>query len=974
MTRKTTLIPAVSMILLILFTAAEGSFDLLVQKWAALAGLIIIITLLFTRQGKNALKVYTDPLFFIILAYVVWNGSSMSYADVTKAAIFEFTKLLIAVAAFLGILVTTLPSKKCIQKIIRSLAVTTAFFGVLSIDAASSGPFATIFKTFMGLFTPNVQQFGVLEQGIRITGIFGNANTFAGFIALGILLCVYLVLNGENAKDRTIGIVLLSINALTYILLFSIGSIFVFLIACILMISVTRKGERLQVFMLMAETAVITIIFGAIVMRSFGDSPVLPLLAIIVNAAVLWAADTYVRKPISLKLESNLKASMATGIILILLLCGYAVAAWNVTGPMSLNSAETIMRAAYLDAGQYTLKAETEKSPTVRITSQDETDLKLHSDTTIYEGSIDKASFNVPQGSQIIKLYFTGSPEGSSLKTVICKDLVTGKLEQIKLNYKLLPENVANRLQDIGANQNMIQRTVFFEDGLKLFKKSPVIGQGISGYEEGVSSVQNFYYETKYVHNHYIQTLCDLGVIGFALYCGMLIFCILALLRIRKQGGGALVMLPLFAACILQIFGQAITDVTWSAGPFLIVTFSILALLVLTQSKAYGDDLSSEDLEQCAKEKYGDLNLKITGGGLAKILILFLSVMMSIFLMLNLYAHYRAASGNCTIDQIGSFAKMDHLESDDYKTTYIVTTSSYGLQQNMDQANQFAKTLTSNPDAALNYVLPFYFNTGQEDQLFKTAEDVIKSGKSNPVTWNKVLDIFDAAIDSGRENPFEVLVPLLGEKSKFVDNVIGYYKQLQERNATYLDDAMLNPNNVVFVGKMLGIENLDLKSLQTAVDIFAKTIFNSDFGVDVNNDRIPDNITVLSGSTKWGCTTNESKNPKEPITKDFDGTVTVEKGTSFTLQTYCVKGGEYTLRLDGLKGLDGNAGKDMTISVDGQPLAVSYDANGAFVKTTLKGAQAEDQAKGIKATAGSAEVFTLTFPTGAQINKITVTK
>ncbi|MBN7774035.1 O-antigen ligase family protein [Clostridium aminobutyricum] len=979
MTKKITIIPIASVILLMLFTTAAGSFDSLVQKWGALAGLILIAALMFTKQAKNALKVYTGPLFFMILAYLIWNGISICYADVPKAALFEFTKLIIAAAVFFTILVLAVPTKKGFGRVAATLTIVTSIFGIVSIDAASDGPLATGFKAFMGLFTSSMQHFGVLEQGIRITGIFGNANTFAGVIALGIFLCLYLIVSSEGAKERTLGIILLSIHALTYLLLFSLGSIVMFLIACILMILVTPKGERLQLFMLMAETVIVTLVCGAIVMRSFDNSFILPLMAIVLNAASLWAVDNYGRISISTKLAGNMKAGLAVGAIVLIIICGYVLAAIHVTGPMTLEPTETVMRAAYLEPGEYQLQAETEKAPTIKITSQDQTDLKVHTFTTIYDGTMDKASFNVPEGSKIVKLYFTGNEGGSLLKQVVCENVKTGTSEEVKLTYKLLPENVANRIQDLGANQNMVQRIVFFEDGLKLFRQSPVIGHGISGYEEGVASVQNFFYATLYVHNHYIQTLCDLGVIGFGLFIGILVACILSMLKLRKQGGLAFTTLPLFIACVFQIFGQAITDLTWSAGPFLIITFAIMSLLIIAQSKPFEKEVRDEEatdlVEKCAAEIYEDLNLKITGPAIAKVIIILLSLIMGILLVLNLFAHYKASTGNCTIDQIETLAKIDRFEADDYKTSYLVTVSTYGLQENLEQANKFAKEVTNNTDAVLNYVLPFYFNTGQDDKLFEAASIAAEDWKSSPKTWNNLFNIFDTAINPTRDNPIEILMHLVGKKEYYVDNILGYYRQLQERNATYLDDAMLDPSNVVFVGKMLGIENLDTQTLSTGIHIFSNTIFNSDFGVDVNNDGIPDNIIVLTGSTKWGLTTAESKNPKEPITKDFDGTVKIEKGTSFTLQTYCTKGGEYTLRLGGLKGLDGSAlVKELSVSVDGQTLSVNYDENGAYVKATLKGAQAADEANGVTATAGSSETFTLNFPTGAQIEKITVTK
>ena len=105
---------------------------------------------------------------------------------------------------------------------------------------------------------------------------------------------------------------------------------------------------------------------------------------------------------------------------------------------------------------------------------------------------------------------------------------------EIPLGYKLLPGFVANRLQGLSANENAIQRLVFFEDGMKLWQRSPLFGLGLGAFENGIKSVQSFYYETKYAHNHYIQTMVETGVIGLALFVGLLLVAAVSVVLARK--------------------------------------------------------------------------------------------------------------------------------------------------------------------------------------------------------------------------------------------------------------------------------------------------------------------------------------------------------------------------------------------------------------------------------------------------------
>lgn len=103
------------------------------------------------------------------------------------------------------------------------------------------------------------------------------------------------------------------------------------------------------------------------------------------------------------------------------------------------------------------------------------------------------------------------------------------------LGYTLLPEFAANRIQGLWANQNFIQRLVFFRDGLKLWQASPLIGWGVGGVEGQLTSVQSFYYESKYIHNQFIQIMDEAGVLGLAAFVGMLGSAVWMLTRRRKD-------------------------------------------------------------------------------------------------------------------------------------------------------------------------------------------------------------------------------------------------------------------------------------------------------------------------------------------------------------------------------------------------------------------------------------------------------
>ena len=154
--------------------------------------------------------------------------------------------------------------------------------------------------------------YGAFEQGIRITGIFGNPNTYAGLYGFGYsFLISYDKCHRQKCYDCTS---LLAINALSYLLAFSMGSLFMFLIVCLIMIATTEKGKRISLFLLMIETAILTFIFAFVSMIGLGNSGIigLTLLALVLNALLFIIWITAPASCFKQKDDENTKALYST--------------------------------------------------------------------------------------------------------------------------------------------------------------------------------------------------------------------------------------------------------------------------------------------------------------------------------------------------------------------------------------------------------------------------------------------------------------------------------------------------------------------------------------------------------------------------------------------------------------------------------------------------------------------------------------
>jgi len=912
----------VTLVLIFMLTLA-GSSDNIIEKWTGLISAIIIIFLLFTSKRTAVFKNNITPLFFSVTAYIIWGGISTFYAASGKFAIFEFSKLLVALCVYLFVLFYTNSNESGFKRISYIFSTIGCFFGIISIDAASTGILSGIFKSFFGLFTEAFQQNGVFEQGIRITSIIGNPNIYSGFMAIAVLLSLYLVIHASDKRNSMIATSLLAVNALSYLLAFSMGSLFMFLLACLIMLGMTEKGNRISLFLLMSETAVLAFIFAFISMTGLGKAGFIsltPILALVLNAFCLYHLDARLRSNLNKKMDVNAKLLLRTALVIVIVVIGYTIAAFQISSDLTMNANESVMRAIYIPGGDYNLETESSSPIILSIESQNQYDLMRRTSTLLYSGSNDQpVTFTVPNDAKIVKVTLISSTD----KIKIFKAIYSGAADgTIHLKYPLLPGIIANRVQDLFANENLVQRTIFFNDGMKLFSKSPVMGRGLGGFENGIYSVQDFFYETKYAHNHYIQVLSDLGIIGFILYISILVFSIVSIIKSRIKSR-SLYAVPVLAACTFQIFGQAIVDAIWSSGIFLGFSAAVLALINI---------FCTEPIK--FKESFNKNAVRIA----QKTVIAVFSGIFILLLSSNLYAQAQAKDGVKNFGEIERYILMDRFEYNDYKLSYLINASQSDDPEVQKKAEAYANDLVKVESNSLApYIVAYNFETYLDFDAFEAAKKGIANTKSYPNAWIRMFDTFEEYIDPVGAHMDDAAERLKGPKY-YIDSVLDLYDALLERNNNSLDDIMLTPYNNAFIGKLLEIRATHLYSIDWVFTAIMTYAFDSECAVDANQDGLPDAMTVLSGNAQGGDS----------------GIISVIDNTVVDLNLYHKLGGKYTFKIKTKTPLG------IKISLNGQDQSVTYTDNSAYVQVDL----ADNSEMSISK-------FTVTFPGAADIDAIT---
>lgn len=690
--------------------------------WAAV-GLAVFALIWLAGREPLALAARRKGLLpaAVVLYSLLYLASGL-WSHFGAYARLESVKTLAALSVF-GLLVFRLCAGS-FRRLLWSLDGVLALVGLLCIDASSLKLLSRGYCALVGLVGVDLDPAAIgYETGVRITGIFANANVSAGVLAFGLILSLYLVQTAEDPRRELLAGLLLGAEALAFLLSFSMGAMAAFAVTCLVYLLCAGKGRRVGLCLLMVESVVITLLcaFAAYPMLGKDGNPVPLLLALVCGPAVV-LLDRFVGRKLAAALaqRGKLLALAAGGLAGLAVV--YAVLAMNVTGGVTLDGSTALRRAVALAPGDYTVTQAAGGS--VEIYSQDESQLMMHTQTDLYSGDLPSAAFTVPEDSRVVWFVLSGDVQ---LDRVTLSDGT-----ELPLGYRLLPGFAANRLQALWANQNFIQRLVFFRDGLTLWSQKPLLGWGAGGVEGQLTAVQSFYYESKYIHNHFIQIMDEAGVVGLAAFVLVLGSAVALLVRRRREERTP--EFAMLAACLTMMIGHSLTEVVWSTQAYQVVVFTLLAALVL---------------------RYGEQEtVPVKGAAPAKAVYALLLVTAAVFALLQAGSLWAAHSyANLTgIDTPAAFQKaMGKLDAMDVydDTAYKANRMANALQSgDRSVAARCAYDLMAKEefDACYYAAAYYYLPLDQLSDFFAALKTGLRQEASNPQAWNSAFSLAGQAV------------------------------------------------------------------------------------------------------------------------------------------------------------------------------------------------------------------------------------
>lgn len=741
-------------------------------KRAALYLIGLTLALMVLRFFKLRSRV-TLPLLALAL-YVVMNGVSTLYATSGKFALYEFLKILCAFCLTLIVLAVApgqgMESGRWIASILEGFV---ALASLVSVDMISTHYISDLILFLLSKITPDYLELDALTPGVRINSIFTNPNVFAGIAGIGVMLSLGLALSSAGKKERAVHTSCLAVTSLAFVLAFSMGGSGTIALAFLVYLALESRERRPHLFLLMAETLVVTLLSAMVISTtSFGtweaQRPI-PLACAALNAAILSAFELGINGRLSNKLHGHgrIAAIFLGGAAAAIAI--YAVLAFQLTGPARLEPGEYLYRSIYPEPGEYSVDIQADGPVNVWIYCYDRAGIVLESPTEFYLRLESEAEFTVPEGSEVVYFFMT-TEQPVNIEHLDCIGI--GETIQVPLRYKLLPGFVANRIQGLFANHSVMERLVFFEDGMKLFKKSPIIGLGLGAFENGVKSVESYYYETKYLHNHYLQTLLDTGIIGLLLFVGIFVTCGVSIWRARRKDGFDPMISALGGALVfMAAHGGAEVDFSmYSYLPIAFVTFGLIGLCT-----------------QDAMPKVNKERAIQTGATLG------ISALLAVFGLLlvgNMQAAALAAR-EPTMDDLAKAAKLDKFEWADYMLSYVVSSVNNQVEDDVRiQADQYAERLSRVDSNSIPfYLADYYLTLGRMEPGMRMLEKYTDYTASDSTTWQSAFDLLEwHAVDT----------------EQFRSEAECLAARMDAWNEEHLGTVVLSEKNLAFLERMRG--------------------------------------------------------------------------------------------------------------------------------------------------------------------------
>ena len=739
----------------------------------------VALALSFGRGGYARFRGRLGIPVLGFLAFLILCGAASLYTSFGAYAYGEYAKLLASGA--LGLLLLARGREQNAGGLLFGFSAVCGVIGLLCIDAGCRGPLFRGFASFMeGLGDAAYQS---LDQatytGARFDGIYNDANLTGSLMALAVLVGLYLIRTGRKPWERFAACFLTGLSAVAFFTAMSRGAILCFGATLLAYLLIAGKEERLGLFFTIAAMGISMVVFGVVSASLLAGGSFWGTLAALLSGVLLWLLNEFPARKAASALAGHgkllagvLGGGIAAGIAAVVL-------ALTLTEPFVFTESNFLYRGADVEGGEtYTFSGDWDKSSEITVLVYGSTrEQELTSVTeTYYNGPLEEASFTVPEDVGHVLMQFRG-PAGLELRQVSLSDGT-----EIPMAYTLLPDNIANRLQkNIFEDSSFLLRLQYDIDGWTLFKESPLAGHGLGATEGLLTSVQPFFYESLYLHNHLLQVMDETGLLGLAAFLAFILGT--AVLLVRQLRKARTPLAAMLLACLVMMNLHGLMEISFSVQMFQCAAF----FLLLLPTVCYGTYTEGR---------------KRRAAGIVVLVVSDLWLVISVALLggsLLAQKEYREldAAGMTTgsfIETLERLDRMDAYNDQSYKVNLMGNALQAGGISNEGTAARCARELreTGEFDSCYYVAAYYYLPLGQLENFFDVLQEGLLQERSNSEAWNSAMNLCIQAfsqIDPAEADTFAEGVRGIGEAMDRANAYLLVPVALTEENAALLNCA-----------------------------------------------------------------------------------------------------------------------------------------------------------------------------------------
>lgn len=771
--RKDTLMVVLYSVLLFLaMTVQTGTVSMLL---CALAFLSLL--------GKKPLLRFRQRLCVPVLgllAFAILYGAAAIYTPFGASGLKEFYKFLAAFA--LAVILLARFDRRHVPGLLWGGAAVSSVVALVSLDMSCGQVLFGLFNSLMGALGMDYTSALPAYLTARVNGLYNDANVTACLFSLALFAALYLLKNSACVWRRLAASLLAGVNAVSLLLTGSRGALLCFAAACLVWLLMER-ANRVGLFLLLVETAVAMVAAAtpASSMVTRGDETAVALC--LLSGVVLWALDVLAGRRLEPLLSAHKKAALAAVGVLCVVAVAVCAAVFLHTGPYTFAADGDSVTYILHDgiSGEVTLTGDVDGDPEVLVYSQSRLERYHNRETTLYSGQLSRCVFTVLEDAAEVHVRVTGQ-EGETLRRLTASD-GTG----ITLSYPWLPDAISSRLLNdrlLGGNSTFMRQT-YVKDTVSLFAKAPLMGHGLGSTENLTRSVQSFQYESKYAHNHLLQTMADTGLVGtvFALtfVLGAAWLCLQA---VRKEKDG--LAAALLAAWVMMNL-HSLMEINFSVRGFKCFAYALLVVPILL----YAQPLIDGDTAKIRKKsKTASIILAV---GYALYLAAFGGLLESARMTDRKAEQFQTSDVYEYLDFLRGCVWGDMFDHDSYQRNYVANAVQLDDRAYNGDMLKYVEQLRASGTYENDSALARYYYLPREkwDELFACSREGIRQVRSSPDGWNLQMDFYRTEV-----------LPAMGAENMdaFVDGVLALGDALDAMNAEgRLETVELNETNQSFL-------------------------------------------------------------------------------------------------------------------------------------------------------------------------------